>query len=394
MITVETRPFEFAGFIEVLKQISPLLNSPTTVEIDFSACKFFGPSGMVPLISLIDRYTNHGWDFRLTLPEDERLAEYWESAGWIAAIAGDEPPPMRSHTTYTPLASYTDHRELNAHLNEIMDVLAKIPDLSMGVLTGVEWALNEIADNVLVHAEGARGWIQTIARLKGAHKVDLVVADCGPGILATIREGFPDVSSDTLALRKAIEKGVTRNKTIGQGNGLAGSVRIAESAQGWVNILSGTANLRVFNDGRRDDLPTLPYPGTCVSLTLPTDHPIDISEALWGHTAMSMFENTHLTHEGLLFALLEEATGFGNRGSGAELANKLRNIATEFPGERIAIDFLGIDVASASFLDEFLAKMILSEGVTTFFGKFELRNMNDFVKRTADAVIAQRLSGD
>jgi len=154
-----------------------------------------------------------------------------------------------------------------------------------------------------------------------------------------------------------------------------------------------SANLRLFNDGRFDDLAVAPFPGTVVTLTLPTDQEINAADVLWGSEVNSTFEYSHVSDEGLTFRLRDEASGFGNRGSGDELATKLRNLITSFPSEHVIIDFEDIDVASASFLDEFLAKMIKKEGTFTFFSKFSLRNMNDFVRRTADAVVEQRLGG-
>ncbi|MEM9563836.1 MAG: DUF4325 domain-containing protein [Actinomycetota bacterium] len=384
------RSFGFAGFVELYRDINHYLDTPQSIAIDLSRPFFFTPDGMAPLLCLIDYYTAEGWEFVVELPEDNRLRNYFDLAGWIAAIQGTEPPPPGPHSTFTPLIAYSDHDQLNGHINETMDVVAKVTEYGPGVLQAVEWVVNEIADNVLVHADGALGWVQTVAYPKNG-RVSITVSDCGPGILGTMKQGFPDLETDRQALGLAIERGVTRNKAIGQGNGLAGSLRIAEAAGGWVNLMSGSANLRLFDDGHYDNLTTPPFTGTIVTMTLPVDAGIDIAEALWGHQPSSTFEFTHVSEDGIVFRLFDEATGFGNRGSGEELANKLRNIMQEFPDERVVLDFESVDVASASFLDEFLAKMIKTDGVTAFFSRFILKNMNDFVRRTADAVIAQRL---
>jgi hypothetical protein len=219
----------------------------------------------------------------------------------------------------------------------------------------------------------------------------MAVADRGPGIRQTLNQSYPGVRSDVDALHLAIEKGVTRDESIGQGNGLAGSIRIAKAASGWANLLSGNAMLRLFDDGQLDELRTSPYQGTTVAMTLPTNASIDLTDALWGQRTASTFEFTHVTQDGILFRIVDESTGFGNRGSGLELATKLQNIMIEFPDERVVVDFEGVEVASASFLDEFLAKTIGIQGVTAFFSRYQFRNMNELVSRTADAVISQRL---
>ena len=381
--------FEFSSFVEVYAQMGPALVEPCEVEIDFSRQHFFGPAGMVPMIAVIRDLCEKGWTVQVVPPDSPSLERYWVKAGWMAAIQGEVPPEVESRSTFTPLYSYSDFKDLNPRIVTIMDVLVKVAEFNSGVLRAVEWCLNELADNVLVHSGGATGWIQLIARPK-MHKVDLVVADRGMGIRTSLQQAYPDLGSDEDALRLAIEQGVTRDKSIGQGNGLAGSLRIARAAKGFVNVASGSANLRLFDDGSVHDFDLFSYQGTIVTITLPTEAPIELGEALWGH-ATSTFEYSHVTQDGIVFSLLKEASGFGNRGSGEELAIKLRNIMNEFPQEHVIIDFEGVSTPSASFLDEFLAKTIKYEGVTKFFSRFQFRNMSDFVRQTADAVIEQRL---
>ena len=382
--------FEFAAFVDLLNRLAPVVGVPTHIEIDLSEVHFFAPSGMVPLVALIDDLVARGWQIEVAPPTDPGLQDYWAKAGWTAAIRGEVAPELLSNSTFTPIASYRDSEELNDRLNTLMDVLAKVSEFEPGLLSAISWTVSELADNVLNHSGGATGWIQIIAR-PNRHRVEVVVADCGLGVRETLRERFPDIADDTGALRLAIEAGITGSAE-GQGNGLAGSVRIAQAVHGWFNILSGTANLRLFADGTFRDLIAAPFQGTVVTMTWPTEASIDVIEALWGHRPGAPFEFTHVTDEGILFKLSEEATGFGNRGTGKELATKLRNIMADFPDERVVIDFENVEVASASFLDEFLAKIIKGEGVTSFFSRFQFRNMSDFVRRTADEVIQQRLS--
>jgi hypothetical protein len=381
--------FEFAAFIDLLNQMAPALGQPCEIEIDLSIPSFFGPSGMVPLLAMIADLANRGWTVKVA-PPDPHLEDYWRKAGWLAALMDEDPPEPTSWSTFVPLARFQNSTQMNVQMNVLMDILAKVSYFEPGVLKAVEWTMNELADNVLVHSGGAVGWLQIVAR-PNQHRMDLVVADTGLGIRRTIREGFPEVVTDTEALRIAVQRGTTRDKTIGQGNGLAGSLRIAEAAHGWVNILSGIGMLRLFDDGHVDDLRTAPYTGTVVAITLPTNAGIDVSEALWGYNPGGAFEFSHVTQDGILFRLLDEATGFGNRGTGGEMATKLRNIMREFPEDRVIIDFEGVEVPTASFLDEFLAKMIKAEGVTAFFSRVQFRSMNELVRRTADTVIAQRL---
>jgi hypothetical protein len=211
--------FEFSAFIDLLNDLEPALSEPCNVIIDLSTPGFFGPSGMVPLLALIADLSTKGWSIKVA-PPSAFLEEYWEKAGWIAALKGEDPAEPMSMSTFVPLAHYQSREQMNERVNLLMDVLAKVSDFEPGVLMAVQWTISELADNVLNHSGGAVGWLQIIAR-PSAHRVDLVVADRGLGIRETIRQGFPEVTTDAQALRLSIEKGTTRDSTVGQGNGLA-----------------------------------------------------------------------------------------------------------------------------------------------------------------------------
>ncbi|KLR61498.1 protein of unknown function (DUF4325) [Actinobacteria bacterium IMCC26207] len=366
-----------------------------SVGLDFTGVEFFDITGIVPVIALSDRFAADGVQTDFRLPELDMQVSYWESSGWIAAIEGVQ-RTIPHAPTYTPLKWFSSGESCNAALEEAMDVLARVSEFPEGVLRGVKWALDEITDNVLVHSGGARGWVQVISRPK-RDEVHLAIVDCGHSIVETIREGYPEVGSDNDALRLAVQRGTTRDKKVGQGNGLAGSLRIAAALNGYVTIMSGSACLRQA-PGRSPEVHESPrFPGTFVTLTLRTDAEIDVSEALWGvedgdaYEPSRPFEYSHIQRDGIVFRILDESSGFGNRASGEALVNKLRNIANGSPNESVIIDFEGVDLATASFLDEFLAKLIRREGVTAFFSRYSLRNMNELVRRTADQVIAQRL---
>jgi hypothetical protein len=387
------KPFELLSFIGLLLQLTPALDGPPgEIEFDMSRPGFFGVSGMVPLISLIRDLYDRGWRVDIVPPMSPSLDQYWDLAGWSEAIRDGMCSVPTDGATFSRIAYYKSHEELNEWLSRILDVLSKVADFQAGVFRAVEWTLNEVADNVLVHAGGVPGWMQAIARPQMG-MVEVVVADRGAGIRKTLSEGYPDLQNDGAALHAAIEQGVTRNKSIGQGNGLAGSVRIAQTAHGWANIYSGSAALRLNKDGRMTDFAGPYWQGTIVTINLPTSVPIDVGAALWGYQPFGFFEAGHLNEAGsLTFKVRTEISGFGNRPSGSEAATKLRNLMRDFPDRRILIDFEGVDTPSASFLDEFLAKLVKEEGPTMMLTRFQLVNMNEFVHQTADAVIMQRMS--
>ena len=116
-------------------------------------------------------------------------------------------------------------------------------DLKRSDLAAIEWSLNEITDNVINHSESSTGGYVQLSTLKSRNIVEFVVSDAGIGIPTSLRKPFPELTSDTNALHQAIREGVTRDKQVGQGNGLFGSVEICWASEGYFELDSGYGRL-------------------------------------------------------------------------------------------------------------------------------------------------------
>ena len=408
--TFNSKIYGFSEFIDFVSKVA-VLKKPSRILVDLSFLEFAHPSGMAPFVAYVRSLTAAGWQVDMALPVNEFLADYFRKAGWIAGFEGmgNELRSSRSDDTFLPLVSYSSHQELNPLIDEALRHYSRVFSFKKGVLDGLEWALNEVADNVLIHAGGVPGWIQ-LAQQPKKGLIEFVVTDCGRGILSSLREGHPELRSDTEALEKSVEKGVTRDTNVGQGNGLAGTLRIAIAAKGYVNLYSGSGLLRYFPASLGPSLdhsgmphralasnlylePAPYFQGTVVTITLPVHTEIDVAHALWGRSSTSMFETQYLSESGesLVFRVVEEAQGFGNRPSARPLRIAVENLLEQFPAQRLLIDFSEVNIVSASFADEFIARLAKSIGVATFFQKVTIIGTNDFVRRTLDAVMEQRL---
>ena len=362
---------------------------PRVLSLDLENVDHAYATAIVPLISLVKYLKTSGTRVEITYPFHD---SYWEIAGWKQLLEGKESPPVHPGRSYIPVQVYSDSVHLNELINTVMDVLSRHMICSPGVLNSVAWTLNELADNVLTHAgaPGAtvEGFVQVVSHPE-QKKVDLVVSDYGRGIRDSLSESHT-ISNDEDALSKAIEAGVTRDRSLGQGNGLAGSVRIVSAAGGELTIMSGNAELRIVN-GDSSTRPSGRVPGTSVSLILPTDVEIDITRALWGIRPTAEFEMSHLDEGNeIAFRVSKEATGFGNRQTGRQLRTKLQNLMTQFEDSRVRIDFADIALISASFADEFIAKLVVEMGHFSFFTRIRITNANQLIGQTLDNVIKQR----
>lgn len=385
------RTFGYGSYVYFLKNAERALSlGERRIEVNFDSIQFFYPDGMAPFIATTLCLINEGLSIGFTEPQDYKLSQYWESSGWYDGIRNTgQILPARS--TYVPLTPILTSEDIHDFLAKAREVLATTEVFPEGVLTAFEWAFYEISDNVLLHSNSSEpAWLQ-MTSYRDKQRVGFVVVDTGIGIRESLSESIPDLESDLHAVERAVEKEITRNREYGQGNGLSGTLKIASNAKGWMNLHSGRGQLR-WMENYLSQKTVSNHPGTLVTVTLPTHNPIDVSEALWGHDPVPAFESQYVTGEGVLFAVRNEASNFGNRFTGEKLRLKLQNIAEINSQKGVIIDFEGVDVMSASFADEFIAKLVRELGTTSFFRRYQLRGLSRFVARTIDQVIAQRLA--
>jgi hypothetical protein len=278
-------------------------------------------------------------------------------------------------------------------------------DLRRDVISALQWAVNEITDNVLNHADAPLGGLVQLSTFRDEHMIKFVVADAGRGIPTAMREAFPGLVEDAAALDDAIKAGVTSIPDHGQGNGLAGSLRIATYAKGSFKIASGKAQLSVFRDprGRGDYLTQKTqapfghrFPGTAVMVELRTDADFAIEEALAldgrVHPIVDVVDLRYASAAGeLVVRVVDEPLGCGTRQAGVDLRNKLGNLLNAEPRKQLIVDWSGIPVISSSFADEAIGKLFVELGPITFSGRVSHVGAEPLVTSLLDRAVTQRL---
>jgi hypothetical protein len=269
-------------------------------------------------------------------------------------------------------------------------------------MTALEWSLNEISDNVLNHADSARGGLAQVSTFTERHIVKFVVADGGRGIPVAMREAYPRLSDDE-ALGEAIKRGVTSVPQSGQGNGLAGSLHLAKSSDGSFKIVSGGSLLSVFRDDRgryRTQHGRPPkgfkFPGTVVMVELRTDAAIDL-EGAFGLTERAspelsgVLDLRYQTDDGCIrIVVADEAVGFGTRHGGSELRSKCLNLLRADDRARLVLDWSGVPLITSSFADEAIGKLFVALGPIEFSARVRLDGAGDLVRSLLDRAILQR----
>lgn len=365
------------------------------VILDFSRCLHVLESGMLPLIPIINRHVaRRNVKFQLVMPKDEKVAAQFRKCNWAHLIDPlhyeyDEDATI----THCPALRFRNSAEQAAAVNKILKVILTSTGISRDVLNAIEWSLNEITDNVLNHAKVGAGYVQA-TWFRENNIMEFVVADAGIGIPASLRE--PD---HAIALERAIQEGVTRNKETNQGNGLYGSYRIATIGRGQFSIQSQYGHLYLRQNGDvRIMKSKIPYIGTTVRWNIRTDVQGLLAKALVfrGEPHEPAFDFIDmLANEGkepIRVDLKEMFPSLGSREAGGMVHQYIRNFLSMDPSVAVNCNFEGINIISSSFADEVFGKLFVEFGPMSFMRRVNLSNAEPDILRLIDRAIMQRSS--
>jgi anti-sigma regulatory factor (Ser/Thr protein kinase) len=372
------------------------------VVLNLESCVSAFQNSMLSVCAQVLTYRKAGAEFILKPPANTILTNLFRNTGWAYFIDPRhfEPSRFRGHSRI-PATQYTTPEEQQSAVNRIVNViLGAVPNMQRADFAAFEWAVNEITDNVLIHSQSPIGGLVQVSTFERFRKqVQFVVADSGIGIPTTLKEGYPEIASDTQALDRAIREGVTRDKRIGQGNGLFGSYEICSKCHGYFAVHSGHARLE-YNEKKGLSIlnERIPYSGTLVVATIDFSEPRLLEDALRfkgeKYHPIDFVETEYERNADgkVVFCLSKESISFGSRVAGKPIRTKLGNLLKMGTGEKIYIDLEGIPIISSSFADEAFGKLFLEAGPVEFMQRFEFINVMDTVQQLINRAITQRLA--
>lgn len=349
--------------------------------LDFSSCIAAYPGPMIAICAQSMKWRSSDTSVQLILPTDTKLARLFINANWAHNL---DPTRFKQSAfrgyTHVPAACFASALEQHKQVNRMIDaVLCSLTGIERGDLAAIEWSLNEITDNVLVHSRAESGGIVQLNSFKQRRRIEFCVADAGAGIPTTLREGFPDIKSDIEALERAIREGVTRDPKVGQGNGLYGTMQVARTSQGYLHIHSGYARLAYEGEQLRLADEAIRYSGTLIVACMDCSKPTALADALrFSDTKYEPLDyiDTHYEtrdSDNLIFRMHEEALSYGSRTAGDPVRTKLHNLIYMNPGRRIVVDLSEVQLVSSSFADEVFGKLFKALGPLRFMNTLDLQ---------------------
>ncbi len=291
---------------------------------------------------------------------------------------------------FIPVKLIEDHDGCSVAVNAVCDLMIHQFEDAREFLPALEWAVNEITDNILIHSESATPGVVCAQYYPTRKRLEVGICDMGRGLRASLGEAM-NLESDEEAIHQATRRGVTRDSSVGQGNGLAGSLEIAKVNGGAFEICTGAVTCRFTADGLAKVTPHEHLPGTGVALSLKTDRPVDLGETFIGAPNFTFLEGEaiRITEAGGI-RVREECAHTGARPPAKYLRRKIMSLVPELEGV-LVIDFDGVHSASSSFLDELLGRVAAELGTDRFHKLIQVRNIPEQLRAMANVVIEQRL---
>jgi anti-sigma regulatory factor (Ser/Thr protein kinase) len=377
-------------------------SSNQNLTLDFSKVLQAYPNGVLPIISSITEIRNEGYEVYVKLPQNDNVRRLFRSVNWAHFLSPNQFDKSESaHDRHLVTRNFFDEKEQTQVVNDFMDVVLRNMEVPKDIISGLEWSINELTDNVLNHSKSKSGGFVQASTYPTNGVIAFAVADSGRGILNSLKEGFPSLRTDIQAIGEAVKAGVTRNPKYGQGNGLAGSLRVATLTGGSLEVTSGRARIistleeTKKNERREFQL----YQGTLVCGQINISKDFSVSKALnFGMDANYEPGNVIDYHyemednDCLILKMKKETTGFGTRRSGKQINTKINNLITAKPGFPLVVDWEGIPVISSSFADEMIGKLFIKLGAISFSSLIRNVNMEPLIRNLLDKAIAQRLT--
>lgn len=286
--------------------------------------------------------------------------------------------------------------EVHTLVNGLLQNIRTSIECEPGVIDACTWGLNEIMDNVIQHSESNCGFIMAVVHKKTKH-IGICIFDYGIGIyksLISAGNHSPKNAIDAISL--AVQEGITRDKSVGQGNGMWGLYNIVNLNAGVMTIISGKGGLSL-NKGqiksfKEIQMLSIEQQATTVNFNLNLDKDISIKDVLGGHELTDMYiENMEDDYNRVVFKISDATSGTGTRQSGLKIKNEVINLYKKAK-RPIIVDFTDIGIISSSFADEFIGKLVIELGFFQFQQIITLTNMNSTIQTIVQRSLSQRMA--
>jgi hypothetical protein len=365
----------------------------TDFVLDFSAdIEGVYPNVCSPLAGLIEYYKvtrNFSFTYQ-NVPDFLKRTRMLEPVGAVDDVTHEKKP-------LNVVWKFSSPDEVHSLTTAYINAVSQSACCKEGVIEGLEWGLYEVMDNVLQHAATTHGYVMGQIHNASQH-IAICIYDYGQGIFNSLRTSTHTPIDAVDAITIALKEGVTRDKSMGQGNGMWGFNNIIISNSGLLNITSGSGFVKILADKTitSSSVPFLTRENNCTTIDFQINFnkQFSLTNALGGYKPVNLrIENMEDENNNVVYKLAEKNSGTGTRKSGIAIRNEIINIGNQTPS-LIILDFNGVSLISSSFADELIGKLVIEYGFVGFTQRFRLIGMNETIQAITNRSVAQRLNAN
>jgi hypothetical protein len=257
------------------------------VVLDLRTVEFVEPAGLCGLAALLEYLIPRCGEVNLALAGRD-VPAYLERMNFFRLFGGRvrtnvdvaslEERRRHNPGTLQELVNFHTEQEIPGIIERISEILEN-QDYRLRERVAICSILSEVCANAAEHGASSFGAYAAVqayhhivsgARRRG-EEVLVAIADGGVGVRETLSRNLKyaeHTTTDTDALRLALEMGVSGTGEIGRGGGLALVARIAADSGGSLSLRSGTGRVTVYED-RKNSRSVPQFPGTFVRVSLP-----------------------------------------------------------------------------------------------------------------------------
>jgi anti-sigma regulatory factor (Ser/Thr protein kinase) len=271
----------------LIEAVVPLtsLQEPTELTLDLRGLAYLSPASLAALVSSVSEALHRGVvapGSSYIAPKNQLVALQLDRVGFHRLLMGTDISSASGH--HPPADGFRAFQTFNAqeHLDEIAESLTLAATEALNITgkdrTAVLLAVEEIARNVVDHAESPIGGFAIAQRSTSRREFEVAVADGGVGIAASLRRNpsHREVATDSDAIERALMPGVTSNPgSDNQGVGLATIRDMLRENGGTLLVRSGRGAVEDgCHQSAHDDRPAVC--GTLVAMRMRIDRPFGL----------------------------------------------------------------------------------------------------------------------
>lgn len=383
----KTPLFVYKNIDKSLKQ-----SNDTCFNLVFYSDRLY-PNVFVPIAAIIDWYKNSGLEFKVSFNFNDKYKPYFLNNKFIEPVHIDNYNRNDISTSMDSVWKFSSDEGVEHIVTGITDSIRECDNLGKGVLCCIEWILNEIMDNVLQHSESGYGYVMAQMHRQNKH-LSFCVVDLGIGIYESLKSIDNAPQDAKQALGKAVQENVTRDKSVGQGNGLWGLKNVVELNGGTLRIISNNAEYIFHDDIKISDKFIFDIGQfnnmTIIDVQINYAEDTALSAALNGHEFTDMWLDNREIGDSINISIAEESIGTGTRKAGEKMRNKIEYSLRESK-KIVEVDFDNIGVISSSYADELLGKLVEKYGISYILSRMRLKNMSHEIMMIINRSVVQRM---